>query len=650
MSTSRAHGFVAASPPPAPGLSEAEPPNEWKRQIEKRINTNVQKLYQDAKELYERRLQKVRSDDERGRLKEDHRLEMGWIFALGAEEYHAQLELERQQRRWALGQPIDAKWKDALMREHRKISESYKPAEPSPSRKGAQSSRSNEHAHVEGTAALPIWNEQYDPPSPVEHEYEIWRAQSSDEHAHEEGTAVSRYGTNNLIHHHFIEHENEIWRAKSWRSNEHADVEVTAGPIRNEQYNPSSLVDHGYEISRADITAAEGAGTRRGLARQGSTAHQRSIGSNNIYSLPTEPIVEWPHSSERDNIPRRDNEEQVAPPPVPQRWNSKISAEEVVGPGRGLAGWGSTASQRSVASNSIRPLTIKEPDGHKRDNVPRQNDGEPVASSPDKGKERQHQSRTFQLTTNPTERWGKPSAPGMGNPKLPNFAPPVRPLADRSPGPYYRPLDISAEEEAAGTQRALSMRGSTASQPSVGYNSIRSLTTEPIFEWPDGSEHVNVPRKDDGESVTSSPDKGKNRQRQRGTFQSTTRPNGRWEEPSAPGMSNPKLPNSAPPVRSLADRSPGLYYRPQRWSRNISAEEELAGPGRGNTTAFLLTTERHRRRELLVPGSSSPPLGESFHETLELLLVTLMEVRFSKVLMPRNQRLLLDMCCPRSPG
>jgi hypothetical protein len=654
--------------------------------------------YGDAEELYKRRLQEVRSDDERGRLKEDHKLEIGWIRALGAEEYHTQLELERQQRKWALGQPIDAKWKDALMRKHRKIFESYKPAEPSPSRTGAQSSRSNEHAHAEGTAGLPIRNKRYDPSA-----YEIWRA---------------------------------------------------------------------------NINAAEGAGTRRGLARRGSTASQRSIGSNSIYSLTAEPILERPDGSERNNVPTRDNGEQVASPPVrsladrspglyyrPQRWNPDISAEEEgAGPGRGLAGRGNTASQRSVASSSIRSLTIEpilEPDGHERDNVARQNDGEPVASSPDKGKERQHQSRTFQLATQPTERWEKSSAPGTGNPKLPNSAPPERQLADRSPGPYYRPhrwsldisaevagpgwgstasqrpltiepilerpdgdsvlkkdngervaaspdkgkerqdqrgtfqlttepngrweeppapgmgnpklpnsappvrsladrpyyrphrwsLDIFAEEEAAGTQRGRSMRGSTASQHSVGSNSIRSLTTEPILEWPDGSERVNVPRKDDGESVASSPDKGKNRQRQRGTFQSTTVPNGRWEEPPAPGMGNPKLPNSAPPVRSLADRSPGLYNRPQRWSPDISAEEELAGPGRGSTAAFLLTTESHGRREQLpIPGSSSPPLSESFHETLQLLLVTLMEVRFSRVSMPRNQQLLIVMGCPRSPG
>ena len=409
VSTPHAHDFVTASPSPAHGLSDAEPPDEWKRQIKERINTNLQKLYQDAEELYKRRLQEVRSDEERGRLKEDHKLEIGRIRALGAEEYHTQLELERQQRKWAFGQPIDAKWKDALMREHRKIFESYKPAETSPdipSQNGAQSSRSNEPA-AEARSNLPprpITVPEYNPP-PLPPEIEQKKAAQSREerppprvrresdaiagsakeeyrHAAYFPTADDRgpyYGQRapvltdepeNLLYNHTDQSRPSVDRSPTLeRSDE--DRSSTRPSGERQRYGPSSPVKH--EIWRPNINAEEeAANARRGLARRGSTASQRSVGSNSIRSLAPEPILE-------------------------------------------------------------------RPDGNERDSAPRKTDGEPTASLPDKGKERQ-QSRAFQLATEPTERWEEPPpAPGMGNAKLPNSAPPIRSSADRPQGPYYPP-------------------------------------------------------------------------------------------------------------------------------------------------------------------------------------------------------------------
>ncbi|KIL57614.1 hypothetical protein M378DRAFT_87635, partial [Amanita muscaria Koide BX008] len=109
--------FAPVSPSPANAFSDTEPSEEEKRQIKERINQNLQKLYQDAEELFKRRMQDARSDDERARLEGDLKLETGRIRSLGAEEYHHQLELERQQRKWAMGQPIDDQWKEILLRE-----------------------------------------------------------------------------------------------------------------------------------------------------------------------------------------------------------------------------------------------------------------------------------------------------------------------------------------------------------------------------------------------------------------------------------------------------------------------------------------------------------------------------------------------------
>ena len=124
----------------------------------KQINTNLQKLFQDADELHRFRLKDFRSDEELGRLKEDHNLEIRRIHALGAEEYRVQLELECQRRKWVFkGQPIDAKRWDVLNREYHNISKGHKSD-------GQTSTRASERQ---------IWNERYAPSSPVK--YEIWR-------------------------------------------------------------------------------------------------------------------------------------------------------------------------------------------------------------------------------------------------------------------------------------------------------------------------------------------------------------------------------------------------------------------------------------------------------------------------------------------
>ena len=410
VSTSHAHDFVAASPTPAPGLSDTEPTEEWKRQIKERINTNLQKLYQDAEELYKRRLQDVRSDDERARLKEDHKLEIGRIRALGAEEYHTQLELERQQRKWALGQPIDAKWKDALMREHRKIFESYKPPEPTPDisvQNGPQSSRSNPPT-AEARSNLSqrtITVPEYNPP-PLPPEIEQKKASQARE-------------------------DRPPPRARR-------ESDAMPGPVK-EEYRHAAY-----------FPATEDRGAYYGQWAPGLTEEPEGL----MYDHPNKsrPSVDRSPTLDRSEDdrpstragerPTRAGTERYAPssPVKHEIWKPNVTAEEEAAGTRrgGLARRGSTASQRSVGSNSIRSLTA-EPILERPDNaILRKNEGEQqVSPSPDKGKERQHSSRAFQIATEPVaERWDEilPSR------VPPNSAPPGRSPSDRPPlGPYYPP-------------------------------------------------------------------------------------------------------------------------------------------------------------------------------------------------------------------
>lgn len=83
----------------------------------------------------------------------------------------------------------------------------------------------------------------------------------------------------------------------------------------------------------------------------------------------------------------------------------------------------------------------------------------------------------------------------------------------------WRP-NANLKDEAAGTRRSLTRRGSTA-----GQRSIHSLAAELILEWPDGGEYDNVPRKD-------APDKDQCR-----SFRPATEPNGHRGELPVPGSS-----------------------------------------------------------------------------------------------------------------
>ena len=401
LSASHAHEFVSASPSPANALSDTEPPDEWKRQIKERINTNLQKLYQDADDLYKRRLQEVRSEDERARLKEDYKLEIGRIRALGGEEYHTQLELERQQRKWAMGQPIDAKWKDALEREHRKIFESYKPAGSSADSLRPNGSQNTIRSPMEertnpvqrATITVPEYNP---PPLPPEIEQKK-REDRPPPRVRRESDAVPASAKEEYRH------------AAYFPNTEDRYYEPWA---RNVTEEPESSMYHISNKSRASV--------ERSPALDRSDEDRPST-----------------RASER---PTRTGTERYALSPKHEIWRPNANAEdEPNNTRRSLARRGSSASQRSVGSTSIRSLTaepiLERPDGNENGGMARKGDGEKATEPSDKGKERQNQSRTFQIAT----EQGEPELPFASNLKQPpNSAPPTGRLSsDRPSGTTY---------------------------------------------------------------------------------------------------------------------------------------------------------------------------------------------------------------------
>ncbi|KIL57613.1 hypothetical protein M378DRAFT_181572 [Amanita muscaria Koide BX008] len=119
----------------------------------------------------------------------------------------------------------------------------------------------------------------------------------------------------------------------------------------------------------------------------------------------------------------------VASSPVKHEiWRPNVAEEETSGGAstgkRNLTRRGSTASQRSIGSTSIRSLTTEpipeRPDVHEHEAVVRRPEGEPTRSSIDKGKDR---SRTFQIATEPNEQEEEPPSSATLVTRIPHSAP-----------------------------------------------------------------------------------------------------------------------------------------------------------------------------------------------------------------------------------
>ncbi|KAF8639009.1 hypothetical protein AX17_001788 [Amanita inopinata Kibby_2008] len=379
--------FTTTSTVPASDISDTEPSEELKRQIKERIQLNLQKLYQDAYEQYKRRLQDVRSDEQRARLMEEHELEKGNIRTIGAEAYHNELEFERQQHKWASGQPIDEAWKQTLMREHRKALDSYKSAgstHDTPMQDESQTARSSGNTadirtHAV-TRSMPV--PDYNPP-PLPFEIEQSRLSKASQSREErpipglrvrrESDTVASAAKEEYRRAALIPGADErVPFFEPWSSRELTDEPE------------SSLYNH-HNKSRASIERSPNLDRSEDDRPNNRSAERLARSATDRYA---------PNSPSKHEI-----------------WRPPASAEEeVTSAKRSLVRRGSTASQRSIGSTTIRSLTTEpiperpDTDETSYKQAEHGDEGQVVQSS-DKGKEKQGQSRTLQIATEQSDRW-----------------------------------------------------------------------------------------------------------------------------------------------------------------------------------------------------------------------------------------------------
>lgn len=122
------HSPPSTTPPSrSSDAAEFEPDDEWKKQLKKKIEGELQSMVQAAKDTQIEELRRgPLSPSDRDRLELEHQNAMKNIRTIADEQYVAELNRERNQRRWVGGAPMDPRWVRVLHEEQEDILASIK--------------------------------------------------------------------------------------------------------------------------------------------------------------------------------------------------------------------------------------------------------------------------------------------------------------------------------------------------------------------------------------------------------------------------------------------------------------------------------------------------------------------------------------------
>ena len=119
-----------SAPPPVPTKhdpKDLEPDEEWKTALKARIQNSLASLVSEAKQNQLTELRKgVVSHETRDRLDKEYKAAMANIKSMASEQYEAELEKERNQRRWIAGEPTAPGWEKFFVAEQQLIMNSIK--------------------------------------------------------------------------------------------------------------------------------------------------------------------------------------------------------------------------------------------------------------------------------------------------------------------------------------------------------------------------------------------------------------------------------------------------------------------------------------------------------------------------------------------
>ena len=113
--------------PARPDDAYVEPDEEWKNRLKKEIKDSLASMVKEAKDSRDNQLREAPvSPEDRERLTMEYKTAMNNIRQLAAEQFKIGHDRERQERRWALGIPMNPKWTEALKQEQQTIMDRIK--------------------------------------------------------------------------------------------------------------------------------------------------------------------------------------------------------------------------------------------------------------------------------------------------------------------------------------------------------------------------------------------------------------------------------------------------------------------------------------------------------------------------------------------
>ena len=102
-----------------------EPEDQWKANLRQRIEGTLKPEAEKLKRELTERLKDL-SPAEESKAKTEYDSAMAELRRTANDQYRQILERERQERRWAAGEKVDAKWSEILMKEQQALLDMYK--------------------------------------------------------------------------------------------------------------------------------------------------------------------------------------------------------------------------------------------------------------------------------------------------------------------------------------------------------------------------------------------------------------------------------------------------------------------------------------------------------------------------------------------
>ncbi|KAA1473617.1 hypothetical protein DENSPDRAFT_780367, partial [Dentipellis sp. KUC8613] len=96
---------------------DAEPDEQWKADLRKRIEVGLRDMVEEAKKARDAARADARDEAAEARVTEDYEARMATIRKLAQDEFNTQLHKETLERQWALGQVVGEQWSDEVVRQ-----------------------------------------------------------------------------------------------------------------------------------------------------------------------------------------------------------------------------------------------------------------------------------------------------------------------------------------------------------------------------------------------------------------------------------------------------------------------------------------------------------------------------------------------------